>query len=279
MRGGFRQWGVGDRVLVAYMNKAQRKAAAFNGSQSLTCSVTDTCSKSEGTPAFREEWRESNGLPPAAHSQGGRVVDCTLGNEHDTLFDTINRGGSGIPDAILRNTASHLLPAVITDASAGDGVFDIRWNDGQLEVGVRRHRIHRLEPPTPPWTVVYNGHDCCYAVEGMIPESVIQREREFRHETGADFALQTRGTEIPREKPSRHSQVVNLRTSFDGQGPRGEVGELGNIEKTAGIKARLTTAKELDDSIAEAGEMRVASCEIHRLHGQYVAAGRGRSYL
>lgn len=98
----------------------------------------------------------------------------------------------------------------------------------------------------------------------------------------ANFSLQTKGTEVPRDKLSRHSPVVTLQTNFDGQGPLG--GER-CLDKGGGahtsVKARLASAKALDDSIsATAGVGPQPSLSgLHPLYGQYVATGKGASYI
>lgn len=101
-------------------------------------------------------------------------------------------------------------------------------------------------------------------------------------QVSANFSLQTKGTEVPRDRLSRHSPVVTLRTNFEGQGPLGDVGRL---EKGGGapasVKARLATAKALDDSISasEGAAARSSLSGLHPLHGQYVATGKGGLYL
>ncbi|CAN0505952.1 unnamed protein product, partial [Ectocarpus sp. 8 AP-2014] len=138
MSGGFREWEVGDRVLVEYMSRAQRKAAASN-STITTSSVTDAGSLAGGS---------------------------------------LSEGSSFFSDDQQRLSS-------ITATSVVGGLFDIRWNDGERERGVRRSRIHRAASPSPPWTIIYEGTDCHYAVEGMVPESVVERERNFPYEVSA----------------------------------------------------------------------------------------------
>ena len=113
-----------------------------------------------------------------------------------------------------------------------------------------------------------------------------QRPESFnalaRLQAYANFSLQTKGTEVPREKLSRHSPVVTLRTNFGGQGPLDDYKfrEKGGGAPTT-VKARLASAKALDDSIsASAGVGSKSSLSGgHRLHGQYVATGKGALYL
>lgn len=101
-------------------------------------------------------------------------------------------------------------------------------------------------------------------------------------QVSANFSLQTKGTEVPRDRLSRHSPVVTLRTNFEGQGP---VDDVGRLEKggraPAGVKARLATAKALDYSISasEGAASRSSSSGLHPLHGQYVATGKGGLYI
>lgn len=87
---------------------------------------------------------------------------------------------------------------------------------------------------------------------------------------------------MPQEKLSRHSPVVTLQTNFGRQGP---VGDERYLEKCGGaptsMKARLASARALDDSIsASAGVgLRSSLPGVHRLHGQYLATGKGGLYL
>ncbi|CAN0148686.1 unnamed protein product [Ectocarpus sp. 12 AP-2014] len=253
MSGGFREWEVGDRVLVEYMSRAQRKAAASN-STITTSSVTDAGSLAGGSL-----------------SEGSSF----FGDDQQRLSSV---GGGSVESATGREPLPNLLPAEITATSVAGGLFDIRWNDGERERGVRRSRIHRAASPSPPWTIIYRGTDCHYAVEGTVPESVVERERNFPYEASAKFSLQTKGTEVPRDRLSRHSPVVTLRTIFDGQGPLGEGGwsEKRAGRSTTSMKARLATAKALDDSISASQS---CSSGVRSLHGQYLATGKGGSYL
>lgn len=103
-----------------------------------------------------------------------------------------------------------------------------------------------------------------------------------RLQVSANFSLQTKGAEVPRDKLSRHSAVVTLQTNFAGQGPLGDETCLDKGGRApTGVKARLASAKALDDSIsASAGVgLRSSLSEMHRLHGQYVATGKGAQYL
>lgn len=113
---------------------------------------------------------------------------------------------------------------------------------------------------------------------GLSPPS-----RRLIVQVSAEFSLQTKGTEVPRNKLSRHSPVVTLGTSFYGQGP---LGQGGWVRKTgarapATVKARLTMAKALDYSLSasEEAEFRSSSSVAHPLHGQFVAAGKGAMFL
>lgn len=103
-----------------------------------------------------------------------------------------------------------------------------------------------------------------------------------RLQVSANFSLQTKGTEVPREKLSRHSPVVTLQTNFGGQGPLGYERCLGKGRGApTSVKARLASAKALDDSISTSAGvgLRSSLSEVHRLHGQYMATGKGGLYI
>lgn len=321
MSGGFREWEVGDEVLVEYVSRAQRRAATSNSS-TTTRSLTDADSLAGGSLT------EGASSTTPDEGEGG---DLGEGDHHQVL--SANDGESA-QSCSGRHSLPKLLPAVITGTSTAGGLFDIRWNDGERERGVRRNRIHRAASPRPPWTIIYEGEDCRYAVEGMVPESIVERERNFPYEVrqclstisvmtlcssvemigyccrvtfceaqhtiifarqraftftrhaslqvSANFSLQTKGTEVPRDKLSRHSPVVTMQTNSGGQGP---VGDGRYLEKSGGaptsVKARFASAKALDHSIsASTGVgLRPSSSEVHRPHGQYVATGKGAHYL
>lgn len=279
MRGGFREWEVGDRVLVAYMTRSQRKAATA-GSTTISTRATECGSSVRGTSSFRHEGTVGSD-EIIKSDEPGRIGHNGWGIE-DVNSCSIrgNEEGSTASLDPIANIAK-LLPAVITDTSAGGGLFDIRWDDGERERDVRRYRIHRDVNPPPPWGVIYEGDDCAYAVEGMVPEYVIEREKVFSYEVCAEFSLQTKGTEIPREKRSRHSPVVTFKTKFEGQGPPLGHGAFSRPEESqVNIKARLANAKALDDSISSNARMATSSpSRVHLMHGQHTAMGTGRLYL
>ena len=308
MCGGFREWEVGDDVLVEYVSRAQRRAATC-ASTITTSSITDAGSLAGGS------------LVGGASSSGGEAfaADEDLGEELH-LQQTPHIDGGNAQSSAGHFSAPKLMPAVITDNSAAGGLFDIRWNDGERERGVRRNRIHRPASPCPPWTMIYRGTDCQYAVEGIVPESIVERERDFPYEvrgvppvadghdskgifcTGpriifkfpdglsvvpimasfaqvsAKFSLQTKGTEVPRDRLSRHSPVVTLQTNFEGQGPLHDARcPEKNGGAAASVKARLATAKALDGSISGSAPSSLSG--LRPLHGQYVATGTGSLYL
>lgn len=207
MRGGFREWEVGDRVLVDCMSKAARKAAAS------VSTVATTATTGHHSVTYSDL---SAGGRLSGHSEMGRVGGNIGSTDVDHEGNDQEDGGDldGVSprqyqqqqqqQQMAEQRPKHvLMPAVITYASAGGGLYDIRWNDGEKEHGVNRCRIHRAVPPAPPWTIIYKGDDCRYAVEGMVPGAIIERERAFPYEVSAEFSLQTQGTEVPREKISR----------------------------------------------------------------------------
>lgn len=285
MCGGFREWAVGDHVLVEYMSKAQRKAAASNNASTLNVTGFGSMPQGLSSVSGSLDRFESVGSASACGDQddsGGKSKGNhkvpTDKNKHPEEISEVESGSAS------RGTVEHseprLLPAIITAPSNGDGLFDIRWGDGERERGVRRYRIHRAASSSPGWTTIYRGEDCHYAVQGMLPESVIQRERDFRYEVSARFSLQTKGTEVPRDKQSRHSPVSTMRTHFEGQGPLGEGKWLGKGGPPGGVKARLATAKALDSSISAARVANNSSLSTVRpAHGQYVTTGRGKLYI
>lgn len=170
MSGGFREWEVGDEVLVEYMSRAQRKAAT-SSSSITTCSLTDAGSLAGDSL--------TEGDPSSVAPDGGG--DGSLGEGYNReMFSTGN--GESSQSSAGHHSLPTLLPAVITGTSVAGGLFDIRWNDGERERGVRRSRIHRAASPCPPWTIIYQGGDCRYAVEGMVPQSVVEREGNFPYE-------------------------------------------------------------------------------------------------
>lgn len=170
MRGGFREWEVGDHVRVEYISRAERRAVASN-STITACSVTDA-----GSLAGESLLGGGSSLLPSG--------DESLGGEETVRGTRPNANGESGQLSAGRKPTQTLLPAVITDTTATGGLFDIRWNDGERERGVRRNRIHR-PASHPPWTIVYRGHDCRYAVEGMVPESVVEREQDYPYEVRA----------------------------------------------------------------------------------------------
>lgn len=177
MRGGFREWEVGDNVLVEYLSRAQRRAATCSSTVD-TSSITDIGSLAGGSLVW------------GASSSGGAASATDEGVGGDVhLQQTQNNDGGSAQSSAGNFSAPKLMPAVITDNSAGGGLFDIRWSDGERERGVRRNRIHRPTSPCPPWTIIYQGTDCHYAVQGVVPESIVERERDFPYEVrGASSA-------------------------------------------------------------------------------------------
>lgn len=267
MRGGFREWEEGDQVLVEYLSRAARKAAA--ASKACMATVVGASSMAHSVSSWGDE------LPGG----GSMIISVANGQNSDEDDDGENISKKQ-PTAEERKP--RLLPAVITDASTGGGLYDIRWDDGERERSVHRYRIHRQIPPTLPWTVIYRGDECGYAVEGVIPAAVIERERSFPYEVSADFSLQTQGTEIPRVKLSMHSPVVTFSTRYEGQGPCLDGREVGGggVISPAILKTRLATARVLDDSISSAGISHARdACGIHPLHGQHTGIGQGRLFL
>ena len=288
MCGGFREWAVGDHVLVEYMSRAQRKAAA--SSSVATLSVTDCDSMNRALPPVGGSLGQCGSVGSTSTGNGHNDCGGSSGNSvgnHNTPIDQAkhsNEIGKEDSGSVALNPVEHseprLLPAIIIAPSNGAGLFDIRWSDGERERGVRRHRIHRAATPSPTWAAVYRGEDCHYAVQGMLPESVIQRERAFRYEVSAQFSLQTKGTEVPRDKQSQHSPVVTMRTNFEGQGPLDEGRWLGQGGPPRSVKARLATAKGPDSSITAAGGPTHSSLStVGPALGQYVTTGRGKLYL
>lgn len=288
MCGGFREWAVGDHVLVEYMSRAQRKVVA--SSSVTTLSVTDCDSMTRGLSPMGGSLGRfgSVGSTSAGGGQndGGGSNSKGEGNHKTPIDKTMHSNelrredGGNVPPDSVGHSEPRLLPAVIIAPSNGDGMFDIRWGDGERERGVRRYRIHGAASPSPTWAAIYRGEDCHYAVQGMLPESVVHRERDFRYEVSARFSLQTKGTEVPRDKQSRHSPVVTMRTHFEGQGPRDEGRWPGKGGPPGSVKARLATAKALDSSISAAGGPTHSSLSrVRPAHGQYVATGRGKLYL
>lgn len=290
MSGGFREWAVGDHVLVEYMSRAQRKAAA--SSSATTLSVTDCDSMTRGLSpvggslgqcasvgSTSADGGQNNGGGSSSNSEGNHKAPIDV-TQHSNSNEIRKEGGGSVPPDSVGHSEPRLLPAIIIVPSNGAGLFDIRWGDGERERGVRRHRIHREATPSPIWTAIYQGEDCHYAVQGMVPESILQRERDFRYEVSARFSLQTKGTEVPRDKQSQHSPVVTMRTHFEGQGPLGEGRWLGKGGPSGSVKARLATAKALDSSIsASGGPTHSSAPRAGPAHGQYVTTGRGKLYL
>lgn len=176
MCGGFCEWVVGDRVLVEYMSRAQRRAAT-SSSTITTCSATNASSLAGGSLVGGPS---SSSMTPG---EGAIATDGGLGEEYDRQTLS-NNDGESVQSSAGRHFMLNILPAVITNTSAAGGLFDIRWDDGECERGVRRNRIHRAASPCPPWTIIYHGEDCRYAVEGMVPESIVERERNFPYEVG-----------------------------------------------------------------------------------------------
>lgn len=171
MCGGFCEWVVGDHVLVEYLSRAQRRAATSK-STITTCSLTDADSLAGGSLL-------ADALPSSMTPRGGGGISSDGGMGEEMAS---NSDGACPQSSAGHHHVPRLLPAVITNTGAGAGLFDIRWDDGECERGVRRNRIHRTASPCPPWTIIYHGEDCRYAVEGMVPESVVERERNFPYE-------------------------------------------------------------------------------------------------
>lgn len=273
MRGGFCEWKVGDHVLVEYLSRAQRKAVTPESNTTYGASDIGLLA-GEGASSVSWAVGEGVGSVSSGADQNAGTDIVTVKNKVDISSERAQENSGGV-----EGTGRRLFPAVITEKGIGSGLFDIRWNDGEHEQGVRRYRIHRQASPLPSWTVVYQGEKCSYAVEGMMPESVVERELEFLYEAEAQFSLQSKGTEVPREKLSRHSPVVTLRTSFEGQGPLQEGRGSGYIGASARVKARLASAKAPDGSVTPPGTVHSSLSGVHCLHGQHVATGKGRLYL
>lgn len=271
MRGGFREWGVGDDVTVEYLSNAQLRAAE----SASTIGTMDTDLWVGGASSLHQGGVGSSGLVSPGDVQ--KICGDESQGDVSTMLDNSNAVGETIFTQRVDNR--RFLPAVITDSSAGGGLFDIRWADGEHERGVRRYRIHRPASPSPPWAAIYEGQDRQYAVVGMIPDYVVQQERAFPYEIAAEFSLQTKGAEVPREKLSRHSPVVSFQTRFEGQGPLEDGTGSWHGGASASVKARLVTAKALDDSISASRETAESSLSRARLHGHFVSTGRGGLYL
>lgn len=272
-------------MLVEYMSKAQRKAAA--SSNASTLSITGYGSMPQGLSSVGGSLDRFGSVGSASAGDGHNDGSGNSEGNHQAPTDKtkhseeVSKEESGsVSLEPVEHSEPRLLPAIIISPSNGDGLFDIRWGDGERERSVRRYRIHRVASSSPMWTPIYRGEDCHYAVQGMLPESVVQRERDFRYEVSARFSLQTKGTEVPRDKQSRHSPVATMRTHFEGQGPLGERRWLGKGGPPGGVKARLATAKALDSSISASGGPNNSSLsKVRPAHGQYVTTGRGKLYL
>lgn len=270
MRGGFCEWEAGDAVLVEYLSKAQRRAD--KSSSSALTSVTEIDSDL-GVPSSLGQGRSENTEALVAKNSltsHGRIGGTTIGSSNNGRYD----GASS-------QFGNHrLFPAVIIRRSTGRGLFDIRWADGDCERGVRRHRIHRAASSASPWAPIYHGTECHYTVEGMIPEYVIHHERTSPYEVDADFYLQTRGAEVPRDKLSRHSAVVTFRTNYSGQGPLEDGIRCAEERGSKSTKARLGSAELCDDSTTSTSvRSDPSTSELHALQRQYLGKGRGRLYL
>lgn len=287
MRGGFLEWQAGDAVLVEYLSGAERKTAVVAASSATTTStagsmgiMTQSISSVGATVGLPRERSSDNTTGFARRGEGddGRENDGNREDEDDHNIRESELNSKQVPQEERR---PRLLPAVIT-ASAGGGFYDIRWDDGERECGVYRYRIHRKIPPMPPWVVIYHGTECGYAVEGMIPAAVLEREHVSPYEVGADFSLQTKGTEVPRGKLSQHSPVATYSTSYSGHGPcmADSRDVSGGARAPAILKSRLATAKALDHSISSTAVTSSNCCSsAHSLHGQYTGTGEGGLYL
>lgn len=288
MRGGFLEWRAGDAVLVEYLSRGERKAAMVAASSATTTSAAGsigamTQSISSVGATVRPPEKISSDIPTGS-AGSGEVDGCgeSGGNREDDDDHYSQKSASNSKQVLQEERRPRLLPAVII-ANTGGGLYDIRWDDGERESGVYRYRIHRKVPPMPPWAVIYRGTECGYAVEGVIPAAVLERERVFPYEVSADFSLQTKGTEVSREKLSQHSPVATYSTSYSGRGPCAPDSRdvAGGARAPATLKSRLATAKALDHSISSAVVTSSNSCPslAHSLHGQYTGAGEGRLYL
>lgn len=196
MSGGFREWQVGDEVLVEYISRAQRRAGTSNSSIT-TCSLTDAGSLAGGSLT---EGAMSSGTP-----SGGGDGSLDDGYHHQEFA---TNDGESAQSSSGHHSLPKLLPAVITATGAAGGLFDICWKDGERERGVRRNRIHRAASPCPPWTIIYKGVECGYEVEGMVPESVIERERNFPYEVRACYAMIVASAVVVSPRVLKHLQLT-----------------------------------------------------------------------
>lgn len=290
MRGGFREWEQGDRVLVEYIDRKQREDIISRAN--TTPSVTDTAGSFPG--------RDGPGL------EGGAETSGTDGCARNISPDFLNKSVRDDPkrhmkDEIsmrcMRSMASTVIlssitpvehkdtffPAVITNTKVGKGLFDIRWDDGEQEHKVRRYRIRNAECYSAPWTVVYHGKECSYAVQDVIPPSVHELEWPFPHEVAVDFSLQTKGTEIPRDKLSRHSPVVTFRTiySWHDRQDRTSRNEQRNTEgNNRAENATVETSHASASSYEETSRSRITTSSMgNSQHGHYTGIGQGKVFL
>lgn len=209
MRGGFREWEEGDRVLVEYVGRAQRKAALPVVKCSGSSTITSTRPFGGDTlDGLGDSGTSSTDMKESTMDDGGEDnfsdIPITVPSENQDEY------GDASQSLVQQGT---LLPAAITSPNTRSDFFDIRWDNGERELNVHRSRIHRIISPVPSWTMVYEGEETTHAVQGMVPAAVIELEKVFPFEVCVEFSLQTRGTEVPREKLSRHSPVVAFRTA------------------------------------------------------------------
>ena len=74
--------------------------------------------------------------------------------------------------AVLKLGVETFGGSILSDG--GDGTFLVLYDDGTREACVPRHRIRRADPG--PWQIVYYGPENHYAVESLIPGTLIASE-------------------------------------------------------------------------------------------------------
>lgn len=133
-----------------------------------------------------------------------------------------------------------------------------------------------------PWTVVYSGEEPRYAVQGIVPGYVLERGHPLLPVASVDFSLQTKGTEVHREKLSKHSPVVSFQTASKTQALLGEESqqEASDLATHETLPGTGTLHQLPCSSVCEASRQESSAQPKHSpVHEHYTGVGQGRLYL
>mmetsp|Transcript_17619 Transcript_17619/g.23757 ORF Transcript_17619/g.23757 Transcript_17619/m.23757 type:complete len:1111 (-) Transcript_17619:273-3605(-) len=67
---------------------------------------------------------------------------------------------------------------VVTALGPQSGLFDVKYEDGEREQNVSRNRIRPADDLDPQFRLIYKGPEPNYAVQGLVPDYVLENEKD-----------------------------------------------------------------------------------------------------